>query len=387
MDEELSLDNILSEEEVSSLFNVEEENNPNPKDKSQDQEENDKNKNEEPTEVNAENLFTDEPESVSREEAKGDSEESTTSKEASSSPKNNFYSSIAKALKEDGIFPDLEDQEVDSITDPQTFRELVENQIRQGLEDKQKRIDEALNYGIEPSNIKRFENTISYLDSIKDEDLQRENSDGEKLRKSLIYQDYINRGYSEERATREVQKSLNAGTDIDDAKEALKSNKEYFEEQYSALINEAKTNQENEIKERKEKEAKLKKSILEDKNLFGDLTFDLNTRRKIYDNILKPVYKDPETGNVYTAIQKYQKENSEEFAKTIGIIFTLTDGFKNFNGLIKNQVRKEVNKGIKELENTLNNTRRSSNGNLQFVTNVEDDPESIISKGWNLDLS
>lgn len=387
MDEELSLDNILSEEEVSSLFNVEEENNPNPKDKPQDQEENDKNKNEEPTEVNAENLFTDEPESVSREEAKGDSEESTTSKEASSSPKNNFYSSIAKALKEDGIFPDLEDQEVDSITDPQTFRELVENQIRQGLEDKQKRIDEALNYGIEPSNIKRFENTISYLDSIKDEDLQRENSDGEKLRKSLIYQDYINRGYSEERATREVQKSLNAGTDIDDAKEALKSNKEYFEEQYSALINEAKTNQENEIKERKEKEAKLKKSILEDKNLFGDLTFDLNTRRKIYDNILKPVYKDPETGNVYTAIQKYQKENSEEFAKTIGIIFTLTDGFKNFNGLIKNQVRKEVNKGIKELENTLNNTRRSSNGNLQFVTNVEDDPESIISKGWNLDLS
>ena len=387
MDGELSLDNILSEEEVSSLFNVEEENNPNPKDKPQDQEENDKNKNEEPTEVNAENLFTDEPESVSREEAKGDSEESTTSKEASSSPKNNFYSSIAKALKEDGIFPDLEDQEVDSITDPQTFRELVENQIRQGLEDKQKRIDEALNYGIEPSNIKRFENTISYLDSIKDEDLQRENSDGEKLRKSLIYQDYINRGYSEERATREVQKSLNAGTDIDDAKEALKSNKEYFEEQYSALINEAKTNQENEIKERKEKEAKLKKSILEDKNLFGDLTFDLNTRRKIYDNISKPVYKDPETGNVYTAIQKYQKENSEEFAKTIGIIFTLTDGFKNFNGLIKNQVRKEVNKGIKELENTLNNTRRSSNGNLQFVTNVEDDPESIISKGWNLDLS
>lgn len=387
MDEELSLDNILSEEEVSSLFNVEEENSPNPKDKPQDQEENDKNKNEEPTEVNAENLFTDEPESVSREEAKGDSEESTTSKEASSSPKNNFYSSIAKALKEDGIFPDLEDQEVDSITDPQTFRELVENQIRQGLEDKQKRIDEALNYGIEPSNIKRFENTISYLDSIKDEDLQSENSDGEKLRKSLIYQDYINRGYSEERATREVQKSLNAGTDIDDAKEALKSNKEYFEEQYSALINEAKTNQENEIKERKEKEAKLKKSILEDKNLFGDLTFDLNTRRKIYDNISKPVYKDPETGNVYTAIQKYQKENSEEFAKTIGIIFTLTDGFKNFNGLIKNQVRKEVNKGIKELENTLNNTRRSSNGNLQFVTNIEDDPESIISKGWNLDLS
>ena len=34
----------------------------------------------------------------------------------------------------------------------------------------------------------------------------------------IIFQDFLNRGYSKERAAREVQKSFNAGTDIDDAK-------------------------------------------------------------------------------------------------------------------------------------------------------------------------
>jgi hypothetical protein len=43
----------------------------------------------------------------------------------------------------------------------------------------------------------------------------------ENFRKSLIFQDLINRGYSQQKAEKEVQKSINAGTDIDDAIDAL----------------------------------------------------------------------------------------------------------------------------------------------------------------------
>ena len=46
--------------------------------------------------------------------------------------------------------------------------------------------------------------------------------------------------------------------------------------------------------------------------------------------------------------------------------------------LIKGKVKKEVKKGIRGLENVLNNTARTSDGNLRFVSNVEDDPESFI---------
>jgi len=47
----------------------------------------------------------------------------------------------------------------------------------------------------------------------------------------------------------------------------------------------------------------------------------------VLDNIIKPVWTNPETGEKLTAIQKYEAENRVEFLKKVGIIYTLTDGF------------------------------------------------------------
>ena len=55
-------------------------------------------------------------------------------------------------------------------------------------------------------------------------------------------------------------------------------------------------------------------------------------------------------------------------------------------GEILAKLRKEVKKGLRELEHTLNNTSRTSDGNLKFASGVEDDPESFIGKGWDLDV-
>lgn len=388
MEEELSLDNILGAEEIENLF-VED-------DKTQDtppangeppkkEEEPSKDKEETTEVVDVDNLFTDTPESVGSGKDDKEEKEDTTPKGDGASPKN-FYSSIAKALKEEGIFPDLDDDGLSKVKDPEDFRDLIDQQIKAGLDERQKRIDEALNAGVEPTEIRKYENTINFLDSIKEENISDEGDNGEKLRKDLIYQDFINRGYSKERATREVQKSFNAGTDIDDAKEALKSNIDFFRDKYNELVNDAKSEAEQEEKERKEQAEKLKSSILNDKDVFGDLSVDKSTRQRIYDNIAKPVYKDPETGEYFTAIQKYEMENRTDFLKNIGLLFTLTDGFKNLDGLVKGKVKKEVKKGLRELEHILNNTARTSDGNLKFVSGVDEDPESFIGKGWNLDV-
>jgi len=109
------------------------------------------------------------------------------------------------------------------------------------------------------------------------------------------------------------------------------------------------------------------------------------TRQKAYDTIMKPLYKDSETGEMLTAIQKYEKENKSEFMKNLGLLFTLTDGFTNLNKLVSDKVKKESKKAIRELENTLNNTSRTSDGNLKFVSGVGEDPESIF-KGYTLDI-
>lgn len=393
MEEELILDNILGAEEIENLFVDDEVQDTSPEDEvTPDQEDGkedkkNKEKDEETTEViDVDNLFTDEPESVGSGKDNTKGKEDTSSREDSTSPQKTIYSSIAKALKEEGIFPDLDDEVLSKVKEPEDFRDLVEQQIKAGLEERQKRIDDALNYGIEPTEIKRYENTLNFLDSVKEENITDESDKGEELRKNLIFQDFINRGYSRERAAREVQKSFNAGTDIEDAKEALKSNTEYFKGKYDDLIEDAKLEAQREEENRKEQANKLKESILNEKNILGDLSIDKPTRQKIYDNISKPIYKDPETGEYYTAIQKYRKDNRVDFLKYLGLIFTLTDGFKSLDGLVKGKVKKEVKNGLRDLEHAINNTARNSDGNLKFVSGVDEDPESFIGKGWKIDV-
>ena len=389
---ELNFDNILDENQIANLFEEGEETQETPPEQQENKETNNKENNqennqephinnEETTEVDAENLF-DEPEGVGSEDKE---KEDTNSEKVSTSPNSkNFFSSIAKAFAEEGIFPDLNEDEVANIKTAESFRELIDKQIQSQLDEKQKRIDEALNVGIEPDDIRKYENTLSYLDEVSEDKLTEETTEGEELRKRLIYQDYINRGFSQERATKEVKRSIDSGNDIEDAKEALNSNKEYFKTQYDKLLNDAKEEQKKYEQERKNQAEQLKKSIIEEKKVFGDIEVDKSTRQKIFDNLSKPVYKDEETGTYMTALQKYQHDNPNEFIKNVSTIFTLTDGFKNLNKLVKSKVTKEVKKGFRDLENALNNTARTSDGNINFASGVDD--ENSMFKGYKFDF-
>ena len=377
---ELSLDNIFTAEEAELLFADDTQETPPETEEKNPEEDKEKDK-KETTEVDPDSLFEEgEPESVGSGDNKD--KEDTDSNKGGTSP--NFYSSIAKALTEEGIFPDLDEETISEVKTPEDFRDLVEKQIQAGLDERQKRIDDALNAGVEPTEVKKYEGAISYLDGLTEEDLTDETEKGETLRKNLIYQDFVNRGYSKERAAKEVQKSLKGGTDIEDAKEALESNKEFFKEQYDNLIKEAQEQEEATKKERRQQAEALKTSILNDKQVFGEIEVDKKTRQRIYENITKPVFKDPETGEPMTAIQKYERENRTDFLKYVGFLFTMTDGFKNLDGLVKGKVRKEVKRGMRELESKLSGTMRTSDGNLRFANGAED-PESWL-KEYSIDV-
>lgn len=336
-------------------------------------------------EINPDDLF-DNPESVGSGKDNQEEEEDTQSeKDKGTSPKTNFYSSIASALKEEGIFPDLDDDTLESIKTPEDFAEAVEKTVQARLDERQRRIDAALQADVEPDEVRRYEQTLANLDAIKEEYITDETEKGERLRKNLIYQDFRNRGYSEARAKREVEKSFNAGTDIEDAKEALESNREYFSTQYQDLIKEAQEEAKKEQRKIKEEAAQLKKSMLEDKEVFTGITLDKTTRQKAFENITKPVFKT-EDGEYLTAIQKYEMDNPVEFRKYLSVLFTMTDGFKNIDGLVKGKVKKEVKQSLRELEHKLSSTARNSTGNPRYVGGVEEDTESYIGKGWDLDV-
>lgn len=304
--------------------------------------------------------------------------------DTNSSDKSKFYKSIAKALKDDGVV-DVDDETLDNIKDSNDFvNNIINKKINDGIDDVTKRVYDALTAGVQVPVIKQYENTINILKTIENADIEDEGEGGEDVRKKLIFQQYINRGFNDEKAKKEVEKAFNAGTDIDDAKDALSDNLEFFQNQYNDLIEQSRKDNENRMTQKRQELDTLKKSVMSDSDEWKDFNVNDTLKQKIYDNITRPAYKG-QNGETYTEIQKYERENRIGFLKNVSMCYTLTNGFTDFSGLSKAKVRKEVSKGMRELESALNSTSRTSSGALKFITNTNDDPESS-SKGWDIDV-
>jgi hypothetical protein len=328
------------------------------------------------------------PESVGSEKTQEGKDKGDTvpEEDGGTSPQQNFYSSIADALAVDGIFPNLDEEAVKKAVDAESFSALIDAEIAARFDEKQQRILKALDNGVEPTDIRKYENTLNYVNSLTDAQLSEESEQGEQLRRQLIFQDYLNKGYSRERAQRLTERTIDAGTDVEDAKEALQSNKDYFQNEYNKLLKKAEETAEKDRKDRERQAAQLKESLLKDKGLFGDMELTSDIRKKAYDTISKPVYKDPDTGQYLTALQKYELEHHSDFLKYTGLLFTLTNGFKDFDSFTKGKVKNEVRKGLAELQQKLSSTSRNSDGSLHMVTNVREDPESFIGGNFKLAL-
>lgn len=389
--EALSFDNILGENEIETLF-VDPEDNEVVDEPTKTEEEEvidtpdskddkPKEKNKTTEVVDPETLFEEEtPESVGSGKDKEGKEDTVTDEGSDgTSPNDNFYSSIANALAVDGIFPNLDDETVKKAVDAETFSDLIEAEVNARFDEKQQRISKALENGVEPTDIKKYESTLDYINKITDAAIAEESEKGEQLRYNLIYQDFLNKGMSADKAKKYTDRTINAGTDVEDAKEALQSNKEYFSGEYNRLLQEAQQQADEDKAERSKQAKQLQTSLLKDKNLFGDMEISNDIRKKAFETVSKPVYRDPETGDYLTALQKYEIEHRADFLKYTGLFFAMTNCFKDFDSFAKGKVKKEMRKGLRDLEKTLNNTSRSKDGNLKMITNQREDPDSFIS--------
>lgn len=264
------------------------------------------------------------------------------------------YSDIAKQLGLEG-----------EATDIESLRNLIEEKISNGIDDDTKRVKEALEYGVDAKDIQEFEQTLEYLHSITNDILIQETEESDNVRKRLILQDYLNRGVDEKEAVDEVKKIFKEGRDIEAAKSALASNKKYFQTEYQKMIDDAKEEADMYKSHIDKQTEELKNSIM--KNGFMNIDVSDKLKDKAFRNISDPIYKDPETGNQITAIQKYQRENPIDFLRNLSLIYTLTDGFKNMDQIINPIVSKKMSNQIAGVEDLLKNPS-SSDSNLRMVT-------------------
>ena len=334
--------------------------------------------------VNAEDLFgEDDPESVGDDDNKEEGEAKPQG-EGSSPSGENLYSSFAQALKGDGLFQFLDDEAVGKIEDADSFREALENEVDARLDEQTRRYKEALESGMQPEVIVQYQNTIQRLESITDEQIDDDGEQGANLRRTLLFRDFINRGFSEERAKRQVERIMSSGTDKEDAKDALESIKDYFKGKYQEQLDLKKQEAEAERQRVKKEAEDFKKAVLEKDKLFEDIPVDKPTRKKAYEAMTR-VVKTTDDGEQLTAVQLYADEHPVEFRTALGIVWALTDGFTKMGNLLQKSVNKKVNKNLQEIESRLRNQGHQG-GSFRFSEGEDGGRSTNNYKGFRIDI-
>lgn len=313
------------------------------------------------------------PESVGNDSIIQEEEENTNNDE----PGSPNTSSIAKAFQEIGVLQTLDDDKIGNIKTTEDLADALEEEVRNRLDEHHRMIDEALKYRMPVPRIQQYENTLSQLNAVTDDIIETEDEESENIRKSLIYQDLVLKGHSQDEAVELVEDYVENGKDIDKAKKALDNMKRYYSSAYEKERQDAKKAFEKQREESKKQYEQVKSSILEDEGIFKDLEINKSMRQKICDCILKPI-ETTEDGRQLTAIQKFMIEDPATFYKMTGMFYVLTDGFKKVDNLLKGPVKKEMKKGIESLNRVINSTPRNQDGTINLKSGVSANSDSFI---------
>ena len=290
----------------------------------------------------------------------------TVNAKSTVSPENNTFTSIAKALAEDGIFPDLDFNSVKTAAD---LKKVFEEQIDNRLDERQKRVINALNYGMDESDIQKFEANLKWCENLEGNlsiVLDGTNKNSEKVRKDIIVRDYLAKGFDKDRAIRMADQAIQNGTDIQEAKDALTSLKVFYKALYDRTAAAAEADMKEAQKERDEMLNKFKESVKTKEKAFGTIVLDDRTKEGIIDTVLNPKHKTAD-GRYLTDLQSYTENNREDYLRYVGTFFYLTKGFTDFSGLFSQATQKALKKGFAQLEDMLKNPTDQSNGSMSMV--------------------
>jgi hypothetical protein len=200
---------------------------------------------------------------------------------------------------------------------------------------------------------------------------------------NLIYRDFLNKGIPEEKAKQLTLRSVEAGTDKEDAKDALQANKDFFQQKYDELLQSAE-NAKKANTEKVENQAKeLKAALLDNDEVFKGFKMDAKSRQKAYDAVTKPVFQTKD-GRQLTEVQKFAEEHPVEFRKALGAYFVLTNGFQGIGNLLNKEVKKQVQSHLKSFDEKLHS--RPSGGSMSYMEGDRGGAgESLFAGGWLLD--
>ena len=264
----------------------------------------------------------------------------------SSSPKLNeteqLYSNLAAEFKSKGILPELED--TSSIKSMEDIEEAIKKQVESRLTSRQKKIEEAQQVGAPIEEVTQKVNVINKLKAVTPEYLKDDNN--VKFRLTAIAQDFIEKGYDETRATAMAQRSVDAGTDVEDAEFALASLIQSEESSLQTILTAAKNDEQDSLKD-------IKEYIADTPEVIPGIALTDSQKDELYNQITTDL------GNKESKFVKAQKADPIGSRIKLETLFFLTKGLTDFS-IFGNKAETKISNNIENLLRGANFTEAGS---------------------------
>jgi hypothetical protein len=279
----------------------------------------------------------------------------------------NLYSSLAKALGEEGFLSDLKYDEIDSFDKlGEEIRKANSKNIESALgfsldgvnelNDLQKEYLQALSQGIPAETFVQAKRGEVNLDGITDELLASD----ENLRKQIIIDSYLAKGIAPEKAEKMAQMHFDLAEDLVEAKTARDEIKAMIEAENQREFEYQKSLREQQINEQRQYEEDLKNAFYNTDKLGETFEIPRQLKDQMFKLMTKPVART-EDGTLVNELTKYQIENPIDYQHKVAWLYSITDGFKKFDDFVTKKAR---TKATMELESVLNSTNFDKMGNV-----------------------
>jgi len=271
----------------------------------------------------------------------------------SSSPKLNeteqLYSNLAAEFKAKGILPGLDD--VTSIKSMDDIEEAIKKQVDSRLTERQRVIEDAQKTGAPITEVSEKVNTIDKLKAVTPDFVRDEKNVA--FRKTAITQDFIEKGYGADRAATMAQRSIDAGTDVEDAQFALENLIKSEEANLAVIIDGAKKQESDSLRD-------IKSYIADTQEVIPGIQLNDSQKDELYNQITSDL------GNKENAFMQAQKADPIGSRIKLEALFYLTGGLKDFSVFGQKAESKITN----NIENLLRGANFTAEGSVD--TNISD---------------
>lgn len=270
----------------------------------------------------------------------------------------NLFSSVATVLQEQGLLPslDITENKIESVEDlANAMKAEAESLAKSTIVEKLGEEGyEYISKGISVDEYNAYKTTADALNTITEDSL----SEDIELSKKVIYQDYINSGISEAKASKLIDRLSDLGDDsiLEDARESLINVKNFNKAELDQQAAEIEAQNALIEKQQQEVEKQLKKSVYDTKELIKGQSINKVFQDKVYNSMTKIVSKSPD-GNPENALMKQRREDPVDFDTKLYYVYELTKGFKDFSKFTASAKSSAIQDMEKALQNnSINNS-------------------------------